>query len=87
MDLLERRLVLATIAAKIEPYVGRTMAEASARLHCEKLGIDGETVDATQIDQLLLRIRTGLVIFIGPENSLAVTNDIRETLSGRGSES
>ena len=84
MDRLERHVVLETIVARVAPYIGQTMAAASAQLHCERLGISGESMDAAQLDQLLQRTRNALVIFIGPDKSKQLTAEIRAELTGKG---
>jgi hypothetical protein len=83
MYLLERRTVLQAIAAKITPFVGATMATASAAVHSEKLGITGERVSAAEFEQLLKRVGSGLVIFIGHERSQKVMDEIRAELVGQ----
>ena len=82
MYLLERRAVLQVITDKITPYVGATMAGAAAQVHCERLGITDERVSAAQFEQLIKLIGSGLVIFIGPDQSKKVVDDIRATLVG-----
>jgi hypothetical protein len=53
---MRKKVALDALAAALSPYLGDTMARASARTHCDKLAIDGEDMSAAQTDALLGRI-------------------------------
>jgi hypothetical protein len=76
--------VLEVIQASLSPYVGRLMASTAAVAHCRTLGIDGEQIDEGQIDQLLEKLKLGLVIFVGKDKTDAVIASIRRALEALG---
>jgi hypothetical protein len=76
--------VLEVIQASLSPYVGRLMARTAAAAHCRTLGIDGERIDDGQIDQLLEKLKLGLVIFVGKDKTDAVIASIRRGIDALG---
>lgn len=78
--------VLEVIHASLSPYVGRLMASTAARAHCRDLGIHGEQIDGGQIDQLLEKLKLGLVIFVGKDKTEAVIASIRRAIEALGDE-
>lgn len=76
--------VLEVIQASLSPYVGRLMASTAAVAHCRTLGIDGEQIDGAQIDQLLEKLKLGLVIFVGKDKTDSVIASIRRALEALG---
>jgi len=77
---MEKGAALTKIVTVLQPYLGATMAEASTRAHCEKLGIAGEVVSAEQLAALLTKLGSGLSVFVGREQSGKVMNEIRDAL-------
>jgi hypothetical protein len=69
------------IAQTLTPYIGRTMAEASARMHCDRLGIgrNGQLAD-DELESLVKRIGGALTVFVGAAATEAVTTRLREGL-------
>lgn len=80
---MERSAALARIVALLQPYLGATMAEASTRAHCEKLGIAGDAVTPEQLESLLGKLGSGLSVFVGREQSVRVMDEIRASLGVR----
>lgn len=76
--------VLEVIQASLSPYVGRLMAKTAAAAHCQTLGIAGERIDGGQIDQLLEKLKLGLIIFVGKEKTDAVIASIRRGIAALG---
>jgi hypothetical protein len=76
--------VLAELARVLSPYVGATMAEASTRAHCQKLGLTGPTVDGPQVEALIAKLGTGLTVFVGRQKSVAVVEEMRRALAALG---
>lgn len=72
--------VLEVIQASLSPYVGRLMASTAAAAHCRTLGIAGDWIDGGQIDQLLEKLKLGLVIFVGKDKTDAVIASIRRAI-------
>jgi hypothetical protein len=70
----------ARIVTVLSPYLGATMAEASIRAHGQKLGIEGPTLSASQLEALLAKLRGGLAVFVGREKTAAIVEKIRESL-------
>ena len=81
---MERDAVVAQIVKVLSPYLGATMAAASARTQCEKLGIAGETISAEQAAALIGKLGAGLTVFVGREKSAAVVAEIRNALAAQG---
>jgi hypothetical protein len=70
-----------TIARVLAPYLGATMAQASTRAYCEKLGIaaSGELASA-QAEALVNKLASGLAVFVGREKTATVVAEIRSAL-------
>lgn len=80
---MEKDAAVAQIVRVLSPYLGATMAEASARTHCEKLGITGKEMSAEQTDALISKLGTGLAVFVGREKSKAIVQEIRRAVEPR----
>jgi hypothetical protein len=75
------------ITAALVPYVGRTMAEASLRMHCERLGIHGNgTLAAADVDRLMQRLGGALSVFVGPQTTDTLLASIRRELQPESAE-
>jgi hypothetical protein len=81
---LDRKAATERIVAVLQPYLGATMAEASTRAHCEKLGIVGEALTSEQLESLLGKLASGLSVFVGREQSVKVMDEIRSSLRAGG---
>jgi hypothetical protein len=68
----------AAIAAVLTPYVGKTMAEASAQLHLDRLA---RPVGAPEVDELVNGIGRGLKVFVGEQRAALVQGELRTALS------
>jgi hypothetical protein len=78
---LEREAALERIVTVLQPYLGMTMAAASTRAHCEKLGIAPGPVSPEQIEALLAKLKGGLSVFVGREQASAIVEEIRGSLA------
>lgn len=76
--------VLEALAAVLSPYLGETMARASARAHCEKLAIQGDEISAPQADALVGKLSSGLNVFIGRERAAAVFEEMKKAVAAGG---
>jgi hypothetical protein len=76
--------VLDALAAVLAPYLGETMARASAATHCQKLGIPGDLISAAETEALLGKLASGLNVFIGRERAAAVLQEMRGAVVARG---
>ena len=83
---MDKEAAFARIVAVLSPYLGATMAEASIRAHGQKLGIEGPTLSAPQLEALLAKLRGGLAVFVGREQTAVIVEKIRSSL-GEGAES
>ena len=77
---MERAAVVTQIVRILSPYLGATMAEASARTHCERLGIAGQAITAEQAEALIGKIASGLSVFVGRDKAATVTQEIRRAV-------
>jgi hypothetical protein len=67
------------IAGVLTPYIGRTMAEASLRMHCERLGIgrDG-AIGIDDLERLIARLSGALSVFVGAQTADTIVASIRQ---------
>jgi len=85
--LIHTEKALTVIAAALAPYVGRTMAEASPRAHCERLGIGGDgALSSADLEKLLQRLASALSVFVGGSTTESVMATIRAGLDNGGRE-
>lgn len=75
--------VLDALAAVLSPYVGETMARASAQAHCEKLGVRGEAISAAETETLVAKLASGLNVFVGRERAAGVLDEMRKAVEAR----
>jgi hypothetical protein len=75
--------VLRVIVGVMAPYIGDTMARSAAQAHCRKLGL-GETLSPADIEALLVRLGSGLNIFLGRDKSTEVLAETRRALEATG---
>jgi len=78
---MQKQEVVDLVVANLSRYLGTTMAEASARMQCEKLGL-GATVTEADIEALLSRLANGLHVFVGREKTDLALDEIRVALKG-----
>ena len=72
---------LQVITAALVPYVGRTMAEASLRMHCERLGIAGNgDLAHDDLERLMARLAGALSVFVGAQTTETLMASIRSGL-------
>jgi hypothetical protein len=64
----------------LEPYLGATMATASTRAHCEKLGIAPGPMSGEQMESLLAKLQAGLAVFVGRDKVARLLAEIRAAL-------
>ena len=81
---MEREAALERIVTVLQPYLGATMAAASTRAHCEKLGIGTGAIRPEQVDALLAKLKGGLAVFVGREQAGKVVEEIRGSLATAG---
>jgi hypothetical protein len=76
---------LDVISRALAPYIGRTMAEASLRMHCERLGIgrDG-SIDTDDLERLVTRLSGALSVFVGAQTAEQLVASIWQGLDNGG---
>jgi hypothetical protein len=79
-----RERVVTIIVGVISPYVGATMAAASVRGFCTRLGLDVPQLDRGQVGRLLEAIAPALDVYIGKDKAALVVRDIWAQLDLQG---
>jgi hypothetical protein len=80
--LVATREALALITSKLAPYVGQTMAEASLKMHCERLGIGNDgALSVDDLERLIGRLSGALSVFVGGQTSETLMASIRAGLA------
>ena len=74
---------LDTLATVLAPYLGETMARASAQTHCDKLGIHADAISAPEIEALVGKLASGLNVFLGREKAALVLAEMKKAVAGR----
>jgi hypothetical protein len=74
---------LAIVVRALSPYVGPTMAGASVRGLCEKLGLDADHLPHDHLERLLDAIAPGLDVYVGREKARAVVSEIRAAVGAQ----
>ena len=83
--MIATREALALITTKLAPYVGKTMAEASLKMHCERLGIDHDgALSHADLERLIGRLSGALSVFVGGQTSDMLMASIRAGVAGDG---
>jgi hypothetical protein len=72
--------VLGSIVRALTPYLGMTMAAASARGVCEKLGLNRHKLEPGEVKQLLDALAPGLNVFVGRDRAGLVVREIWKEL-------
>jgi hypothetical protein len=78
--LATRKEIVRLFETALAPYIGATMAGASLRGHCDKLGIADGTVSEEQIELLIAAMTPGLHVFVGEAKTQEVLREIRMPL-------
>ncbi len=79
-----RERVVTTIVGVISPYVGATMAGASVRGFCTRLGLDVPHLDRAQVTRLLESIAPALDVYIGKDKAAVAVREIWAQLDLQG---
>jgi hypothetical protein len=79
---LTKAEVLDALAAVLSPYLGETMARASAQTHCDKLGVRGDVISAAEVDALVGKLASGLNVFVGRERAIGVLAEMKKAVAG-----
>ena len=80
---LTKLQLLDVLTAVLAPYLGETMARASARTHCEKLGIRDDDVTPEQIEALVGKLASGLNVFVGRDRAAGVLGEMKRAVAGQ----
>jgi hypothetical protein len=81
---MSKSQVLDALAAVLSPYLGETMARASAQTQCQKLAIEGDDISTGQIEALVGKLGNGLNVFVGRERAAAVVAEMKRAVAGQG---
>ena len=79
-DTFNKQRVLTIVESTITPYIGRTMAQASTKVHCEKLGFVSENMTQAEVKALMERIGQAMLVFVGKEKAEQLLGEINATI-------
>jgi hypothetical protein len=79
---MQTTLAVDRIIQVLSPYLGESMARASIRGVCEKLGLQGDALSAADADALVSKLASGLRVFIGREKTDQVVVEMKRALDG-----
>ncbi len=82
-----RERVVTLVVGAIAPYVGATMAGASVRGFCTRLGLDVPVLDRDQVTRLLEALAPGLDVYVGKDKGAIILREIWTKLDMEGSRS
>jgi hypothetical protein len=80
---LTKAEVLDALATVLSPYLGETMARASAQAHYERLGVRGDAISTAEIDAVVAKLASGLNVFVGRERAAGVLDEMRKAVEIR----
>jgi hypothetical protein len=77
--------VVEALVHVLSPYVGETMARASARAQMQKLRLDAAELDAggAQARALVEKLGQGLNVFVGRARAAAAVEAMKQSLAAR----
>jgi hypothetical protein len=76
----DKQRILTTVENTITPYIGRAMAQASTKVHCEKLGFVSDNMTQSEVKALLERIGQAMLVFVGKEKADQILGEINTTI-------
>jgi hypothetical protein len=79
---MNKSQVLDALTAVLSPYLGATMARASAQNQCQKLAIEGDQLTPAQVEALVGKLGSGLNVFVGREKAAAVVAEMKRAVGG-----
>lgn len=65
------------IVRVLAPFLGEHMARAAVRTHAEKMGLGVRPPTPTEVEDLLDRLLTGLIVFVGRPKAERILADAR----------
>jgi hypothetical protein len=68
--------LIAILVRAFSPYVGATMAGASARGVCERCAPDMASIDHARVTAIFAELEPGLHVFIGKEKTQQVVHEL-----------
>ena len=83
-DSLRTESALKVIEETISPYIGRSIAKNSIKMHCDTLGMTAETATFGQMETLVDLLAKAMVLLVGDRKTGELAEQIKATLlSGR----
>ena len=81
---IDRAKMAETMEQTLAPFIGASMARSSVKMHCEKIGLNGDAVSPEQLAQLLEQVGMAMRVFVGTDRADALTREIRTALTAGG---
>ncbi len=77
---ISRKSALAVIEEQLTPFIGASMARSSVKLHSQKLGLESDELDRTQVETLLTQVGLAMRVFVGADKADALVRSIFASL-------
>ncbi|WP_292469620.1 hypothetical protein [Methanolobus sp.] len=66
------------VVSLLEPHIGKTMAQASVKTQCKKIGITPEQLSSAHLNEFTKYLQAGLNLFVGNEKAELITKKIEQ---------
>jgi hypothetical protein len=83
--MISSEVLFAEVTRLLAPVLGESMARASTRAHADKLKMNGGPASPEQVEALLGKLGSGLVVFVGREKAGALAAELRAAVARLGS--
>ena len=76
-DSLRTEGALNVIEDAVSPYIGRSIAKNSIKMHCETLGMTAETATTDQVEAPVDLLAKAMVLFVGDRKTEELAAQIK----------
>lgn len=66
------------VVSLLEPHIGLSMAKASVKTQCKKIGIEPEKLSSEHLNEFSNYMEVGLRVFVGSEKAGVIISKIKQ---------